>query len=131
VDQTRRCAWSRAGSKAHRPAEQAVIEILKKIVLDHQPEVVSNHTQCERLIRERCSDVARRGGLDTRREAAVLVAALQQDLPQRLRSHAGTDISPTAMRNHATELSRTAGLDEQAAYFAVEAWAIALGRCKT
>jgi hypothetical protein len=118
-------------TSSKRPAEQAVIDILKKIIADYQHEVVGNQTQCERLIRERCNDVARRSGLETRREAAALVAALQEDLPQRLRSHAGTDISQTAMRNYTTELSRATGLDESAARFAVEAWATALGRCQT
>jgi len=120
-----------AATSSKRPAEQAVIEVLKKIVSDYQQEVASNHTQCERLIRERCNDAARRTGVETRREAAVLVAALQEDLPQRLRSHAGADISQTAMRNYAIELSRATGLDEPAAHFAVEAWTTALGRCKT
>jgi hypothetical protein len=120
-----------ATTSSKRPAEQAVIEILEKIVADYQQEVVSNHSQCERLIRERCNDAARRSGLEIRREAAALVAALQEDLPQRLRSHAGTDLTPTAMRNFAAELSRSTGLDEQAAHFAVEAWATALGRCKS
>jgi hypothetical protein len=102
-----------------RPAEQAAFRNLQNILVDYGQEVISNQTQCERLLSERCAD--------TKREGVVLVAALRENLPQRLLKLPATSLSNTALRNYSAELSQSTGLDESAAQFAVESWAKALG----
>jgi type IV secretory pathway VirB10-like protein len=102
-----------------RPAEQAALRNLQNILVDYGQEVISNQTQCERLLSERCWDV--------KREGVVLVAALRENLPQRLLKLPSTSLSKTAVLNYSAQLSQSTGLEESAAQFAVESWAKALG----
>jgi hypothetical protein len=106
--------------------EQAVFEVLQKIIADYGCDVLDNSGRCERLIRERCEALTARTGIATRREATVLVTALNEGLPQRLAA-SGRTFNRLAISNHAAVLSETSGLDPAAAHFAVEGWATALG----
>jgi hypothetical protein len=100
-------------SSAQRAAEK-----LKKIIADYGQEVIANRTQCKNIFNDR---------LAAKREANVLLAALEENVPQRLLAHPDTIVTETALGNFADELSQTTGLDEAAARWAVETWATALG----
>lgn len=111
--------------EAKTPGEQAVFGVLQKIIVEYGPEVLENSSQCERLIRERCDALTSRTGIATRREATVLVTALNEGLPQRLAA-SDSMLNGVAISSHATMLSDASGLDPAAAFFAVDSWAAAL-----
>lgn len=108
------------------PGEKAALKVLQKIIADYGRQVLDDPTQCERLIRERCEAATSTAGVATRREATVLVTALNEDLPRRLAT-GDSKLSHVAVRNHAAALSESSGLNPAAAHFAVESWAAALG----
>jgi hypothetical protein len=98
---------------------QIAAEKLKKIVAEYGNELIANRTQCKNIFNDRL--------MGTKREANVLLAALEENVPQRLLVHPDAVLTERALRNFADGLSQTMGLDEAAARWAVETWATALG----
>jgi hypothetical protein len=83
-------------------------------------ELLDDPRRLSELVRERL-------GIDRRREAGFLNAALQEGVPKRLLAMSGSRLSGTMLDNYATKLSDDIGLRQDIARSAIAAWASGLG----
>jgi hypothetical protein len=93
----------------------SVREQLRAIVKEHGSSIGEDVDRCRRLVNEQC---------DPGRDANLLVTALQAGVPRSLLE----DSSDSARARLARELAEQQGLVPALAAWAVESWALALGK---
>ncbi len=92
---------------------------LRDLITTYGPSVIEDPDHCERLLRAICGEY--------RREFFVLAGALREGVPAALLA-AAPDVSRTSfLARLARELQDGLAVTEEAAHWAVEAWAVALG----
>ena len=94
-------------------------QILCKLIAEHGPGLCRDARRCEWLMRDLCGQ--------NRREINVLMAALRARVGVELLAAPSTTPRPALISRLARRLSDDFAMEEQAAAWAVEAWAIALG----
>jgi hypothetical protein len=92
---------------------------LSKIIADYGRSVCDDIRQCEGLLRDYCGEY--------RREVAVLVSALKERVPTDLLSSQAKVPRKALLAQLTKRLQDNLGLSEDAACWAVESWALALG----
>ena len=99
--------------------DAAAREALGRLVGGADTELLGDARRVRELLQDTCPQ--------SRREVMVLVAAVEEGLPLRLRRLTAGGMGPGELGRLATELTRTRGLDPVMASWAVGAWAWALG----
>ena len=92
---------------------------LREIVARHGPSIVEDPRRCEALLRDHLSA--------HRREANVLVSALEERVPQDIIAAPAGTPPAVLLARLSRRLADNLALDEEAARWAVGSWALALG----
>jgi hypothetical protein len=102
------------------PMNDLAREKLVKLVFIHNDTILGDARRCEALLRESCPD--------WRREVAALVAAHDAGVVRRLIETTGQPLTPAMTVEMARTLQADSPITDEAAFWAVRAWAAALGR---
>jgi hypothetical protein len=94
-------------------------EQLAKMVATYGRDIVDDPRRCEALLRDLCAALPR--------EVNILVSALRSGLPGQLAASAPSVPVPMRVAQLADHLRDSQGLTPEAALWAVESWAVALG----
>jgi hypothetical protein len=94
-------------------------EILLEIVTTHGVGVCDNPRRCEGLLRDYCGEY--------RREIFLLISALKEQVPMELLAAGATTPFAVLQARLARRLAEDLGLADDAAIWAVDSWALALG----
>lgn len=92
---------------------------LREIVARHGPSIVEDRRRCEGLLRDHFGE--------HRREVAVLTSALEEHVPQDLLAAPASTPREVLLARLARRLTDHLALAEEAARWAVNSWALALG----
>lgn len=92
---------------------------LCEIIIQYGQDVYDNPQRCEGLLRDFCPQ--------HRKEIAVLVGALKDGIPSQLRASKNSVPQTILLARFSKRLQDNLGLAEEAAIWAVESWALALG----
>lgn len=92
---------------------------LKELLAQHGRTLCQDLRRCEALLRDYCGEF--------RREVFVLVSALREEIPADLMTVGDNTSHGAAWKRLAQRLHDNLGIAEDAAYWAVESWARALG----
>src|SRR6266545_5280707 len=95
--------------------DAAAREALGRLVGGADTELLGDARRVRELLQDTCPQ--------SRREVMVLVAAVEEGLPLRLRRLTAGGMGPGELGRLATELTRTRGLDPVMASWAVGGWA--------
>lgn len=93
--------------------------VLCDLIARNGPSLVENQRRCEALLRDHCAEY--------RREVNVLVSALRDRVPRDILSSTSTTLRGVLLARLTERLQDDLALSEDAAKWAVESWALAIG----
>lgn len=100
--------------------DDLVRETLKRLVSEHGTELCLNQQRLEGLLRDFCGQ--------HRREIKVLITSIQEGITDALLQVSGTEVDPLLAHRLVQRLHEGAGIDKRYSEWAVNTWAIALGK---